>query len=563
MTADFYPDDNAFKVLSQAIKQSCRTFELFEIARLILEKPERWVCVAKHPGQKESEPAILHASVPDGLPFQSEADAVRHVLTHYLDQFFEVETFEAEPPAGNFQIVHRCGITKALIGPPNFHRYQALLREHQSNRLPNVPFEKVQARLETVREPEVIQEWLESMKQGRRFRLKEAPEGAEAPVFEDFESARLYLLANAREKLVRPAFSVRFLGRDLQLLPPSDALRRSVEVLHEQQLRFPLATANNIRGRLRRLNLAVYKRGSKGVSYVCAVKRRFRSPDEVMADHLNDLIQFLEANANLKAADLPHQYLGLPREAPPSGEAAVEGSTDGAASGDMGESLAALRRDLRYLVTQGYVIEYSDGRLEVPPVKELPKDKKAERKKDAAAASAPPAGEEGSAQETVPGHPAQEAPSGAAVPEAHSLPPERKEAAVPEERKAETPAGEAEKSAPRPEPESSEPEPSEQPEASADAQPEAVPERDAPSEAVPLAGEEEGPVVEPVPSLLEQVDPRPAASPEASEEPARKVEPIVPEAQAQEGATREAEAPAEEAGNETEAKPGAERREES
>ncbi len=386
LVADFYPDDNAFKVLSQAIKQSCRTFELFEIARLILEKPERWVCVAKHPGQKEAEPAILHAAVPDGLPFASEADAVQHVLTHYLDQFFTVEDYEAEPPSGNFQTIHRCGITGELIGPPNFHRYQAMLRDHHANRVSNVPFEKVQARLESVRDPEVVSAWLERMKQGRRYTLKDVPEGTEAPTFVDFESARLYLLTHAKEKLVRPAYSVRFIGRDLHLLPPADPLRRSIEALHEQQMRFPLNTANNIRGRLRRLNLAVYKRGSKGVSYVCAVKRRFRTPGEVLADNIADLINFLEANPDIKASDLPRQYLGMAASSPdtttteqptPEGEPETTSATSSKESAD---ALAALRRDLRYLVTQGYVVEYSDGRLQVPPPLETPKAKEPKAK---------------------------------------------------------------------------------------------------------------------------------------------------------------------------------------
>jgi hypothetical protein len=39
----FYPEEEPFKVLIQAVRNSMRTFELFEIAHLILEKPERFV----------------------------------------------------------------------------------------------------------------------------------------------------------------------------------------------------------------------------------------------------------------------------------------------------------------------------------------------------------------------------------------------------------------------------------------------------------------------------------------------------------------------------------------
>lgn len=436
LAADFYPDDAPFKALTQAIKTTCRTFELFEIARLILEKPDRWVCVAKHPAQKEGEDALLHACVIDGLPFLSEQAAIEHAIKHYADQFFEIEAVELEAPNGTFPMIHRCGMTGELLAPPNYHRYQTILRDHHASRLAHVPYERFAQRLEAIREPEAVTAWQEKMKQGERFTVKASyvSEGQTPTVCNTREDARLYLLTHHRDKLVRPAYSVRFVGKDLALLPEGDLLRRSIEALHDYQLRFPLDTANNLRGRLRRLNFAVYKRGSKGVSFVCAVKRHLRQPDEVLSENLADLIAFLEAHTNLKASDLPKQYLGLEEapaakpaestakaeplktEAPasevapaavaqdevppseeaktseaetPAAEAAVEPTVEAelapvaepatptptptpapTLSGDQ-EQILALRRDLRYLVTQGYVIEYSDGRLYVPPVREV------------------------------------------------------------------------------------------------------------------------------------------------------------------------------------------------
>jgi len=457
LKADFYPDDAAFKALTQAIKHSCRTFELFEIARLILEKPERWVCVARHPSQKEGDAAILHAAVPDGLPFHSEQEALNHVFNHYLDQFFEIEEYEAEPPSGSFQMIHRCGMTGELIGPPNFHRYQTMLREHHANHLAHVPFEKVVGRLESVREQEVIDAWLEQMKKGHRYTLKQEDPAASPIVMEDFESARFYLLTHAKEKLVRPAYSVRFLGKDLHLLPPGDTLRRSIEALHEHQMRFPLETANNLRGRLRRLNLAVYKRGSKGVSFVCAVKRRFREPGEVLAENLADLIAFLEAHPNTKAAELPNQYLGISAGGTPAPDAEESSETsDGEATPAPAETaekvrdtggLDQLKRDLRYLVTQGYVVEFSDGRLQVPPPREpaAPSKKKAERKpsgpaREASESTSTPAAESPVAESPTAEAPKPETSSEAAAPSPGTAPatenpaepePEAKEAAPP------------------------------------------------------------------------------------------------------------------------------------
>lgn len=356
----FYPDDAAFKALTQAIRNSFRTFELFEIARLILEKPERFTCVVR-PLDKGT---MLHVSVPDGLPFLSEQEALEHVYSLHMANFFDVQEVEVDPPAGNFQVINRCGITGELLGPPNYHRYAALVQEHRAHRLPHISAERFQQRVESVREQEVIDAWLNKMRKQQRYVLKGTPEGEEPKVMDSLESARLYLLMNAKEQVVRQVQSARFLGREVLNLPLNHPIRRSVEMAHMQQSRFPLDTANQLRGRLRRLGFAVYKRGSKGVSYVCAVKRRFRTPTEVLADNLNDLIHFIEAHPNILASDLPREYLGITPPAQP----AAEGAPDLPAEDK--DKLSGLRRDLRYLVSQGYVIEYSNGSLFVPPVRE-------------------------------------------------------------------------------------------------------------------------------------------------------------------------------------------------
>lgn len=382
--ADFYPEEEPFRVMTQAIRNSCRTFELFEIARLILEKPDRFVCVVRDPLQKEGETPLLYASVPDGLPFRSEEAALSHTMRHYLGEFFEMETVEVEPPAGSFQLVHKCGITGEVLCPPNYHRYQAICREHHATKLSHLPFERFEQKLESSRDEEDISAWMEKMKTQTRYTSKEDS----SQVFTSLEDARLHLLTQAREKLVRPAYSARFSGKSLALLNPADPIRRSVEFRLEGQRRFPLDTANHLRGRLRRVSFAVYKRGTKGVSFVCAVKRRFRKPGEVMADNLSDLIGFLEAHPNFAAKDLPKTYLGIrPVMTRPDDKAHT---TAQEVASEMGSPEAAevakepvaqispedqarirqLKNDLHYLVSEGYVTEYSDGRLYVPPVRE-------------------------------------------------------------------------------------------------------------------------------------------------------------------------------------------------
>lgn len=416
--AAFYPEDTPFKALAQALKTSSRTFELFEIARLILQKTDRFVMVLKPLGSPAQTNLQFHVSVPDNVPFENEAEAIDHVFNHHLESFFQIETVEVDPPKGAFHVINRCTITGELLGPPNYHRYQMLIQQHHSSRLSNLSFERFQSKIESVRDPEVVQQWLQKMTKQTRYVIKNPPAGMEAMTFDNRDSARFYLITHQKESLVKTAATLRLEGKALERMPAHSRIRQSIEFILEHQRKFPLETANHLRGRLRRMNYTVYKKGAKGISYVCAVKRRFRTPDVKFADSVQNLIDFIEYHPNIAMADLPREYLGIvlpdlasAPAATPSAPAEADGApaeSSGAESTPTAESTPApaaestaapaapstvpvaepvaisakdqellkqMRIDLRWLVTEGYVIEYSNGRLLAPPPQAVPSER--------------------------------------------------------------------------------------------------------------------------------------------------------------------------------------------
>jgi hypothetical protein len=429
---DLYPQDEAFDALIARLRASARTYELFDIAQLLLEKPERYVVVvtpkAKTGGNKEEnkqEKSILYYSVPGHLPFESEEEAISFVVKEHLDLFFDIEEVEVEPPSGNFQIINRCTLTGELLGPPNYHRYQEFVRQHYSSRITGMSFDRYLSKITGSKEQEDINAWMESMKKGARYTVKDRKEG-EPETFDTLESARHFLIMHRKEQVVQSAESVRFAGRDIERLPKGD-IRSAVEAYIEQQKHFPLDSANNIRGRLRRHKFAVYKKGSKGVSYVCAVKRKFRDSKSTFTDSIGSLIEFIEQHPEIPASKLPKEYIGIDTEkqkpqelkikeapAPQEPEASEEpeaqvdsqaetqtetevndetGTTTEAEaqtpaetsteaqpttelSAEEQQRLNQLMLDLRWLITEGYVTEYGDGRLFAPAPLPDPKKKK-------------------------------------------------------------------------------------------------------------------------------------------------------------------------------------------
>lgn len=361
----FYPEDVPFQALTKAIRQSCRTYELFEIAQLILEKSDRFVVVLKIKQKDKEAKQPIYYAVPDKTPFETEEAAIAYVLKNHACAFFKTETIEVEAPKGNFTSINKCSITGELIGPPNYHRYQQLLQEHYGSKVSHIPFEKFSSKITSEKDPEVIQQWVQKMTKETRYTPVGLAEGEEAPKIESIDAARHYLLSKHKDKVVRQAESVRFSGKQLDLMPTS-TIKQAVFQELEHQRKFPLDTANNLRGRLRRMHFNIYKKGSKGISYVSAVKRKFREENTLFAEPIQKLIEFLDGHPSLPLTELPQKYLGL--------DEAIETIQDNPEAKEM-------MINLRWLITEGYVIEYGNNTLLTTPL--LPKQKKKEEENSA------------------------------------------------------------------------------------------------------------------------------------------------------------------------------------
>ncbi|MDR0728061.1 MAG: hypothetical protein LBF21_00375, partial [Puniceicoccales bacterium] len=350
--AAFYPEDKAFDLLVSTLRSSGKTHELFHLAQLILEKPERFVVVLRRRPESHGEVLPLYLSLLDNLPFESEKETLNHILQQHLDEFFSVEDLEVEPPKGKFSCVHRCGLTKKLLAAPNDHRYKEILREHFQNEIRDLSYENFCSRIETTQEEADIQAWIEQMSHRKVYIPRELPEGAADPVrLESLNDVRQYCLEHFRERLIRSSSSLRITGASLARLP-SRRIRRSIELLWQQQRRFPWETANNLRGRLRRAHFWLYRKkvGEKVITFTCAVKRKIRTGKEVFEPEIQSVLTWLEAHPMSTRQELAAE--GMPQ--------AVQ--------------------QLSWLIQAGFVTEFEDGRLFLPKIMPEPVRKAAPEK---------------------------------------------------------------------------------------------------------------------------------------------------------------------------------------
>lgn len=422
----FYPDDAPFNKLIDAMKESKRTYQLFDIANLVLEKFDRCVILAKNLPDADGAVKPLFCAQPYNIPFDDEQQARRTAIEWRIESDFIPEEVECEPPKGNFQVVNRCTITNELLGAPNWHRYGEFLREYHARKCPNVSFEAFSASIESVRDPEQIAQWLEQMKKRTVYRLKEPAEG-EQEVFDTLEAASNYVARKMAAELVKTYEQVRLKGANMERLARG-RIRRNIEEEWAKQKKFPIVTANNLRGRLRRSGLTVYKRGSKGFAFVSAIKRKFLTEGETLSELPQKIFDFVLSNAGVTAGCLPYLLMGLPA---PEGDAqkqpeakeqlenaevpkpADEAASQAAAlTPEQTAQFNAILSELSWLISEGYVVEYANSSLQANPYMPKPKEK-SEGGADSGEETAPAGDEPIESNSAKAGSPEQEQPDSA------------------------------------------------------------------------------------------------------------------------------------------------------
>ena len=156
---------------------------------------------------------------------------------------------------------------------------------------------------------------------------------------------------------------------------PMGRIRRNMEEAIRKEKRFPIETANNMRGKLRRSGFAVYKRGSKGYAFVSLIKRKFLTEGETLAERPQKIFDFVLMNPAIKAAEVPYKFLGMEVPAALVDEKGEGTPQTSELTDEQKADLNAVYSELSWLISEGYVVEYSDTTLQANPYLPKPKDK--------------------------------------------------------------------------------------------------------------------------------------------------------------------------------------------
>jgi hypothetical protein len=422
---NFIPEEKGVESLARQIKLTGRAYPLFEIATLILKKPERYRVQLISQKKEGKAVAPIYICQLDDSIWLSEADAMHHILDKHFDAFYSSEKIPTDPPKGTYTFVAQDSVSGTILGPPNYHDYQNKLRKLHQERFSRVPFEMFKSRIKIVRDEAVVKKWLDEQSFRTEYTALNVPEAIK---FQSREEVENHFKATHLPNVVRVEESITLDGPQAQSLQnrPFPALIRRA---WDEQSRFPIKVVNVLSQQFARHGLHFFK-VNKSVTHVAVARPRYLDMEATpVGESVRKIVQFIEThpkttrrkliqefvpNAPMTAAatpapqaapagtaQVPAEAATTPAEggAPATGEAAAAAQTPAAAPAPAtvapSPELEALVRDLHWLVHQGHVIEFANGQLETAK-KPAPRPEK--KKKEEAPAA--PAGEGAAAVST-------------------------------------------------------------------------------------------------------------------------------------------------------------------
>lgn len=344
VTVRFLPHLPALQSVITQIKAGLVSYSVFALARLFLEKPERYdvhlATAADRPLSRLGE---------EGAVASDRAILEANAFAGTVNDFYETEVTQSEPLKGNFTNVARCRLSGTLLGPTNHHNYQPQLRTLYEARFSRrMSFIDYQNQVEIVSDPAVVEEWKE---QARNVTTYTAKGSEPALTFTNLAEVERHFRKNHLPGLLRSAHELTVNGVLSRRLPDR-ALGRTIEEAWSNETRSPSKMMQELTTKLRQAGLNIF-RHRRGMLFVSPIRARaFGHESTGVSDSINAILEKVRSTPGINRKQLAEQL--TPAAAEPA---------------DLERAKLSLASDLHWLVSEGYVIEFNDNSLDLPRTK--------------------------------------------------------------------------------------------------------------------------------------------------------------------------------------------------
>ncbi len=333
----FVPEEKGVESIAKQIKLTGRAYPIFDIAHLILRKPDRYhatFSVVKKPDGQIAQPLWV-CNLDDTL-WLSEPDAVDHVLRRHFETFYKAEKTPTDPPKGTYTFV----------------------------------FEAYKAKVRIVKDDGIVKKWREEQSWKTEFVCLNVPEpktlGGRPEVEKHFREVHL---ANIIRTVEAHALS----GIAAQQIP-TPALRQLLRRAWDEQTRFPIKIVNILSQQFATHGLQFFK-VNKSITHVAVARPHYLDLAATpVSNGVKRIVEYIDAHPGCTRRELMEALAPslappatpvarAPDEGAPQSEQPVGVPTQREIREPTAEQTAVIA-DLHWLIHQGHVLEFANGKIE-------------------------------------------------------------------------------------------------------------------------------------------------------------------------------------------------------
>jgi hypothetical protein len=321
------PDVKILQTIKLKLKETGITYSLREITDVIASKNERLMVKI---ASKNPENQIWKSKTSDSY-FISRESAVNNFFSEEKT-FIECKLIEEVMPKGNFMYIFQCPITKELLPPTSFHGFEDVVRHHiYSNRIKSTHKKFIDS-LQKIEDKEKIDLWAKSPIKRYSYLLK-IEENKE---FQSIEALKLAIEKEFFSNFFISKNSLTIAANNLSII--ESPLRAQIESFISDKRKWLKDLFTSCLVSLKRSKYCIFKKGE--IIYVRQANRK--SIENFETKKLtSEIIAIISSDSKVSKKSLSTKLQ------------------------QKGFDLKELVLELKWLVKEGYINEYSDSSLEL------------------------------------------------------------------------------------------------------------------------------------------------------------------------------------------------------
>lgn len=358
LRVELRPANGILELFATQIQRQKRALPLLDLSRIVMAAKDRYDLVFM---KLEDGPILIHSTMGDGACWLSEEEAVAYLWkASWFSKLYTREEVEVPAPSGTFTSVAKCSIGGELIGPANWHNYQAAVMNLYRAKYAQMDLGTFKARITTDKSEEAVAAWLEQISHTTVW--KPTREGAQEIVLSDAKAVEADFKANHFNTVYERVDKVFVNGSTPRALL-SPGLAAHLAILADKTRRFPQMLIPNLCHGLARHHIPIYK--WQGHHYTGPNRVRAIPADMVLADRMTAIINWTKENSGQKVDAMCAALSGVPAGNDEAGKQAAR------------DAYAPYVADMIWLLEQGFIVVTADNSIWYPKGEAAPEPTKA------------------------------------------------------------------------------------------------------------------------------------------------------------------------------------------